>query len=77
MCSRIIGYQYTSPDGMYRHENIDSVYVDGITVTHGSPRQHIWTLYAGLDAVSLIIILQALLGQTISVTSLTLQTEIG
>ena len=52
VCGRIIGYQYGSPDGVYYAipaRNIDSAYVDGITVTHGSPRQHIWTLYASVN----------------------------
>ena len=51
VCGRITGYQYASPDGMYlsRHlRDIDSPYVDGVSVTCGSQRQHIWTFYAGV-----------------------------
>ena len=49
VCGRVIGYQYASPnayDYYYRNNyiNIDTYYVDGIIITHGSPRQHIWTL---------------------------------
>ena len=29
--------------------NIDSAYVDGVSLTHGSPRQHIWTFVSGLQ----------------------------
>ena len=29
--------------------SIDISYVDGISMTHGSPRQHTWTFAAGLD----------------------------
>ena len=57
VCGRIIGYQFGSPDG-YRYsrrffdstpENeINEPYVDGVSVTYGKPRQHIWTLYGGL-----------------------------
>ena len=63
VCGRVVGYQYGSPDavypGDYRHEvygtfitshhnDINSYYVDGVSITHGSPRQHVWTLMAGL-----------------------------
>ena len=49
VCGRLIGYQFGHPDGIrVRTPNytIDEVYVDGISVTHGSPRSHIWT-FAG------------------------------
>ena len=68
MCGRVVGYQYGSPDALYagpyqgepygsvidtHHNNINSYYVDGISLTHGSPRQHIWTYVAGLNEASL------------------------
>ena len=44
VCGRVIGYQYYSPDGFSTEFNsIDSYYVDGISLTHGTPRKHIWT----------------------------------
>ena len=50
MCGRIVGYQYGSSDAISgrKHNNINSHYVDGISLTRGSPRQHIWTFIAGL-----------------------------
>ena len=54
VCGKIIGYQQKSPDAFhpYIHRGqttIDSHYVDGISLTHGtSPRQHIWTFAAAL-----------------------------
>ena len=50
VCGRIIGYQYGSPDGKYYNNiyNIDGAYVDGVSVTYGAPRQHIWTFYGGV-----------------------------
>ena len=57
VCGRIRGYQVSSPDtfGDSRHQSIDGYYVDGIidgiSLTHGIPRQHIWTFAAGLDEV--------------------------
>ena len=43
-------YQFGSPDAFHttKHGNIDSNYVDGISITHGkSPRKHIWTYAIG------------------------------
>ena len=56
VCGRIIGYQNESPDAFnaYNHAgvaNIDGVYVDGVSLTYGSPRQHIWTFAAGVAEV--------------------------
>ena len=64
VCGRVVGYQYASPDAIQhgewknpqkylggtdtKHNDINSAYVDGISLTHGSPRQHIWTFMAGL-----------------------------
>ena len=52
VCGRITGYQVNTPDAFFRGsqntETIDSPYVDGISLTHGSsPRKHIWTFAAG------------------------------
>ena len=52
VCGRVRGYQYRSPDAFSvscPHPcTIDNVYVDGISITHGSPREHIWTYAAGI-----------------------------
>ena len=58
VCGRVVGYQYGSPDAVLRlnpknyhndpkHNDINSAYVDGVSITRGSPRQHVWTLMAG------------------------------
>ena len=52
VCGRVLGYQYNSPDAVDhtisdQHSNLDSYYVDGVSLTRGSPRQHIWTFIAG------------------------------
>ena len=46
VCGRARGYQKGTPDGLHG-SNIDGVYVDGLSITHGSPRQHIWTYAVG------------------------------
>ena len=65
VCGRVVGYQYTSPDAVYPgdysheiygtiithdHNDINSYYVDGVSITRGSPRQHVWTLMCGLSS---------------------------
>ena len=49
VCGQVYGYQEGSTDGFQRHSycsgcTIDQQYVDGVSITHGSPRQHIWSL---------------------------------
>ena len=52
VCGRVVGYQHGSPDGFHAHVcskcDINKAYVDGISITYGSPRKHIWTLAAGV-----------------------------
>ena len=51
VCGRINGYQYYTTNAFNNYigsrGSIDSAFVDGIVLTHGSPRQHIWTFAAG------------------------------
>ena len=49
VCGRVKAYQYEGPDAFgHGTGGLDDVYVDGISITHGSPREHIWTFVAGL-----------------------------
>ena len=50
VCGRAIGYQYGSPDVFSTRSSgltIEQNYVDGLSITHGSHRQHLWTFVAG------------------------------
>ena len=50
VCGRVVGYQYASTDSYQLSavkKDIDKPYIDGVSITHGSPRQHIWTLMSG------------------------------
>ena len=51
VCGRIKAYQWGSTDGFRNGQvtTIDGAYVDGISLTHSSPRQHIWTFVAGVS----------------------------
>ena len=46
ICGRVTGYHYHSSDAFnVEHiNNIDAPYVDGVSITRGCPRQHVWTL---------------------------------
>ena len=51
VCGRVIAYQVGNTNafhGSHRTHAIDSNYVDGISLTHHNPREHIWTFAAGL-----------------------------
>ena len=55
VCGQLRGYQYQAPDvfGLngINNNNIDSCYVDGISITYGSsPRKHIWTYACGITS---------------------------
>lgn len=52
ICGRVEGYQFGATAGFYAsHLNnsitIDESYVTGVSITHGSPRNHVWTYAAG------------------------------
>ena len=55
VCGRATGYQQGSPDGFASivnaepaTETVNGIYVDGVSVTYGNPRTHIWTFAVGL-----------------------------
>ena len=52
VCGRVIGYQHGSPDAFYHRGNINQQYTDGISITHGSPHEHVWTYAAGVTESS-------------------------
>ena len=55
VCGRVIGYQFSHPDGFgfrpldLNINNDTRPYVDGVSITYGQPRSHIWTYAAGLS----------------------------
>ena len=52
VCGRARAYQKGWSLGFYSYHNrgqtIDGYYVDGLSITHGNPRQHIWTFANGI-----------------------------
>ena len=50
VCGQARGYQYYSTDAFKPPTNdINSNYVDGVSITYGRPRRHIWTYASGLS----------------------------
>jgi hypothetical protein len=50
VCGRIIGYQFASPDAFKRNSpNGHHINLDGINITRGANRSHIWSYVAGID----------------------------
>ena len=59
VCGRITGYQYASPDAGNHYsyiptqgDEINEPYLDGVSITYGDPRMHIWSFYGGLYATT-------------------------
>ena len=49
VCGRVEGHARATPDAFHdsNHEHdLNSSYVDGVSITRGSPRQHVWTFAA-------------------------------
>ena len=58
VCGRVIGYQYGDPGAFNLHQrqranSPDDNYVDGVSVTHGISRTHIWTYAVGVSEANL------------------------
>ena len=59
VCGRIKAYQFATPNAfgnvsspLSSHPlDIGLNYVDGVSLTHGNPKQHIWTFAAALDEI--------------------------
>ena len=58
VCGRVIGYQFGTgdafQDGIRFNLNIDLPYVDGVSLTYGSPRNHIWSFASSTSEFFLV-----------------------
>lgn len=57
VCGKVVGYQKGTPDGFYAFgynsypsKAIDGPYVDGVSLTYGTPRKHLWTYANGVSS---------------------------
>ena len=46
ICGKLCGYQKGSPDG-FHIGNIDAAYFNGVSITVGNPRKHVWSYAVG------------------------------
>ena len=55
VCGQARGYQYFTTDAFRQVGNditdINSHYVDGVSITYGNPRQHLWTYASGVSDI--------------------------
>ena len=51
VCGRNIGYQSGEPQAFFNSggRTVNDRYVDGVSLTYGSPRQYVWTFANALD----------------------------
>uniref|UniRef100_A0A1X7SQA7 Fibrinogen C-terminal domain-containing protein n=1 Tax=Amphimedon queenslandica TaxID=400682 RepID=A0A1X7SQA7_AMPQE len=48
ICGKVVGYQKGTTDAVHTNNNdINGIYIDGVSITRGSPRQHVWSYIAG------------------------------
>ena len=49
VCGRVAGYQDNTPHAFkgFNDASINGIYLDGISITHGSPRKHLWSYAVG------------------------------
>ena len=48
VCGRVYGYQNGTPDAFDTgNSNINNIYVDGLSITNGNFRKHLWSFVAG------------------------------
>ena len=50
ICGRVIGYQKGSTDGVNTNNNINGAYIDGVSITRGFPREHVWSYISGISS---------------------------
>ena len=58
ICGKVIAFQKGKPDAFFPSisspKTINEVYVDGVSITCGLPRQHIWTFAAAMHEVNTV-----------------------
>ena len=49
VCGQVRGYQKGKPSAFSGRYSIDDTYADGVSITLGNPRKHVWTYGVGYD----------------------------
>ena len=67
VCGRALGYQFGLTEAFKGYhnfnQNLEGYYAAGLSVTHGSPRNHIWTFTAGVSNDRIRYVFQCPCGQ--------------
>ncbi len=48
VCGRVNAIQFATPDA-FHSATINEVYLDGVSITHGTPRKHIWSFVSATN----------------------------
>ena len=62
VCGRVQGYGIATPDAFFRYgkgniNDINSAYLDGVSITYGHPRKHLWSYAATFKNPSNLLII--------------------
>ena len=52
ICGRITAYQFGHTDAIDGPNNINANYLEGVSITRGSPRQHVWSFLSSYNEAS-------------------------
>ena len=52
ICGRITAYQFGHTDAFDGYNNINANYLEGVSITRGSPRQHVWSFLSSYNEAS-------------------------
>ena len=61
ICGQAKGYQKGLTSAFITRSSINTFYVDGLSITLGNPRKHVWTYAIGMSVIFQIIIVPVLL----------------
>ena len=51
ICGKVVGYQKGKTNAVLANINdVNNAYLDGVSITRGSPRQHVWSYMAGYES---------------------------
>ena len=57
ICGQVAGHQKGTTDAFATDQtDINGVYVDGVSITRGSPRQHVWTYAIGMQEANISVL---------------------
>ena len=82
ICGRIIGYQLGNPDAFQPYTRtqftrIEDPYVDGVVITRGTEKEHVWTFAASLSELQSDAVLESVCPCTNSLSIASIPSFVG